>query len=343
MTRIRPRCSRPPPSCAASFATATPRATRARRSPSTSASETRCARSPTPSRGSGARSRGTRSTTARPRATAAATPRGRPPATRSPPTARARSHGDDHSPTARRAAQPARGGGHQRAAAATGALPARAARRGRTSRAAGSRTPRAPGDRLARGPARLTQPRPEERHRRFRHLNARRTMHEPISVGAPGVDPARPSGDPGLARAAAGRDQHAHAILRRHGIAGVAPTRLTLRAVGRLIDAQATADRVAGLDWTRITTPARALDPALRRAHARLGVDLDDPAVWTRRDDQRAALTRRLGLSDEQTDDLSRWALEQPAAFDADDLGCWRIASSTWLRLAAPPAPAGGD
>jgi hypothetical protein len=214
-------------------------------------------------------------------------------------------------------------------------------------------------------------------------------MHEPISVGAPGVDPARPSGDPGLARAAAdrepltrqaretdagrqllrcfprwrqaldhlrwaalvrlardepvdpndpdawaSRDQHAHAILRRHGIAGVAPTRLTLQAVGRLIDAQATADREAGLDWTRITTPARALDPALRRAHARLGIDLDDPAVWTRREDQRAALTRRLGLSDEQTDDLSRWALEQPAAFDADDLRCWRIASSTWLRLA---------
>ena len=108
----------------------------------------------------------------------------------------------------------------------------------------------------------------------------------------------------------AGRDQHAHAILRRHGITGVAPTRLTLQAIGRLIDAQASADRDAGLEWTRITTPAHALDTALRRAHARLGIDLDDPAVWTRRADQRAALARRLGLSDEQSDDVSRWALE---------------------------------
>jgi hypothetical protein len=62
-----------------------------------------------------------------------------------------------------------------------------------------------------------------------------------------------------------------------HGVTGVAPTRLTLQAVGRLIDAQADTDRDAGLDWTRITTPARALDPAPRRAHARLGVDLEDP------------------------------------------------------------------
>ena len=73
----------------------------------------------------------------------------------------------------------------------------------------------------------------------------------------------------------AGRDQHAHAILRRHGITGVAPTRLTLQAIGRLIDAQAAADREAGLDWTQITTAAGALDPALRRAHARLGHGAD--------------------------------------------------------------------
>ena len=31
---------------------------------------------------------------------------------------------------------------------------------------------------------------------------------------------------------------------------------------------------------------------------------------------------------------MSRWALEQPDAFDADDLRCWRIASPSWLRLA---------
>ena len=182
--------------------------------------------------------------------------------------------------------------------------------------------------------------------------NARRRMHEPIWIGAPDADLARPSAAPVLARAAAdreplarqargtnagrqllrcfprwrqaldhlrwaalvrltrdepidpndpdawaGRDQHAHAVLRRHGITGVAPARLTLQAIGRLIDAQAAADREAGLDWTRITTPARALDAALRRAHARLGIDLDEPAVWTRRADQRAALTRPRPLS----------------------------------------------
>ena len=219
-------------------------------------------------------------------------------------------------------------------------------------------------------------------------------MHEPIWVGAPDADPARPSPAP-LARAAAdreplarqaretdagrqllrcfprwrqaldhlrwaalvrlarnepvdpndpdtwaGRDQHAHAVLRRHGIGSVAPTRLTLAAVGRLIDAQAAADRDAGLDWTRVTAPARGLDAALRRAHAQLGIDLDDPSIWTRRADQRAALARRLGLSDDQTDDLSRWALDQPDAFDADDLRCWRIASHTWLRLADRQLPA---
>src|SRR4051794_26508804 len=148
--------------------------------------------------------------------------------------------------------------------------------------------------------------------------------------------------DPNHSDTWGGRDQHAHAVLRRHGIADVAPTRLTLQTVGRLIDAQAAADCAAGLDWTRVTAPGRTFDVALRRAHAPLGVDLDDPGVWTRRADQRAALARRLGLSENQTDDLSRWALEQPDAFDADDLRCWRIASRTWLRLAEQQLPAAG-
>ena len=125
------------------------------------------------------------------------------------------SRGDDQPPTARRAAQPARAGGHQRPAAAPGPLSARAARRGRTPRAAGSRAPRAPGARLARGPPRLTQPRLPGAPPRFRHLNARRTMHEPIWVGAPDADPARPSARaaraggrrPRAARAPSARDR----------------------------------------------------------------------------------------------------------------------------------------
>ena len=130
------------------------------------------------------------------------------------------------------------------------------------------------------------------------------------------------------------RDHHAQAILRRHGVTTIAATDLTLQAIARLIDGQAAADRAAGLDWSRVMVPARDLDTALARAHARLPIDLDEPAVWCQRADQRAALGRRLGLPDVQIDDLSRWALEQPCAFDGDDLRCWRIASSTWLRLA---------
>src|SRR3954451_23161235 len=51
------------------------------------------------------------------------------------------------------------------------------------------------------------------------------------------------------------RDQHAHAILRRHVVTGVTPTRLTFQPIARLIEAQAAADRAAALDWTRVTVP----------------------------------------------------------------------------------------
>ena len=146
--------------------------------------------------------------------------------------------------------------------------------------------------------------------------------------------------DPNDGDAWSSRDQHAHAILRRHGITRVAPTRLTLQAIGRLIDGQAAADRAAGLDWTRVTVPAHELDAPLARAHEQLPIDLDDPRVWCRRPDQRAALARRRGLPEHQIDDLSRGALEQPDAFDAEDLRCWRIASPTWLRLAEHRLPA---
>ena len=129
-------------------------------------------------------------------------------------------------------------------------------------------------------------------------------------------------------------DEHAQAVLRRHGLAQVHARRLQTSAIRALIDGQAHADRQAGLDWTTVTAPATRLDDALRRAHARLPIDLDDPRVWASRDDQRRALGRRLGVGDQQADDLSRWVLEQPEAFDPEDLRCWRIASATWLALA---------
>src|SRR3954449_7946855 len=129
-------------------------------------------------------------------------------------------------------------------------------------------------------------------------------------------------------------DAHARIVLRRHGITRLDSTRLTMEAVRTLIHGQARADRDAGLDWTRLAGPAARFDAALRRAHARLPIGLDDPAIYAYRDDQRRALAVRLGVAGEQAGDLSRWALSHPDAFEAGDLRCWRIASATWLGVA---------
>jgi hypothetical protein len=130
------------------------------------------------------------------------------------------------------------------------------------------------------------------------------------------------------------RDEHAQAVLRRHGLTGLSAGRLTMAAVTALIDGQARTDRDAGLDWTTVTVPAARLDERLRRAHARLPIALDDPAVYAHRDDQRRALADRLGIGRTQAGDLSRWVLAHPGAFDPGDLRCWRIGSPTWLELA---------
>ena len=136
-------------------------------------------------------------------------------------------------------------------------------------------------------------------------------------------------------------DAHAQIVLRRHGITGLDSTRLTMEAVRALIDGQARADRDAGMDWTRFDVPAAQLEAALRRAHARLPIALDDPAIYVYRDDQRRVLAARLGVPGEQAGDLSRWLLGHPDAFGAGDLRCWRIASATWLALAGEQLPAG--
>ena len=128
-------------------------------------------------------------------------------------------------------------------------------------------------------------------------------------------------------------DEHARAVLRRHGIT-LNPRHLTLAAIQALTDGQARADTDAGLDWTRITAPASRLDEKLRRAHAKLPVDLSDPAVFGDVGAQRRALAARLGLPGGQADDLSRWVLAHPDQFDAAQLRSWRIASPTWLAVA---------
>jgi len=131
------------------------------------------------------------------------------------------------------------------------------------------------------------------------------------------------------------RHAHAEAVLRRHGLARVNASRLTSAAVGALIEGQAQADRDAGIDWTTLAASNESeLDERLRRAHAQLPVNFEDPAVWAYRTDQRRVLAGGLRLPDEQADQLSRWVLATPDQFDPDDLRSWRIGSTTWLELA---------
>ena len=159
--------------------------------------------------------------------------------------------------------------------------------------------------------------------RAFEHLSwralARLANNEP-------VDP----NDPDAWRTT---DEHAQAVLRRHGIT-LNPRHLTLFAIQALTDSQARADADAGLDWTQITASASRLDDSLRRAHASLPIDLSDPTVFGDVGAQRRALATRLGLPTGQADDLSRWVLAHPDQFDPAQLRSWRIASPTWLAVA---------
>ena len=81
-----------------------------------------------------------------------------------------------------------------------------------------------------------------------------------LAVNRP-VDP----NDPDVWRS---RDEHAQAVLRRHGLAQLSAGRLTLAAINELIAGQARADRDAGLDWSTVTAPPAWLDERLRRANA---------------------------------------------------------------------------
>ncbi len=130
------------------------------------------------------------------------------------------------------------------------------------------------------------------------------------------------------------RDAHAQAVLHRHGLGKVSATRLSSAAIDGLIAGQARADREAGLDWSTAARPISSLDGRLREAHARLPIDLKDPAVWAYRVDQRRALAERLGLDTGVADELSRWVLAEPERFDPDDLRSWRIGSRAWLSVA---------
>ena len=140
--------------------------------------------------------------------------------------------------------------------------------------------------------------------------------------------------DPNRAATWLGRRAHAGAVLRRHGISKVDPFDLTLEACDTLISDQADADRAAGLDWTTVTAPARALDERLRAARATLAIDLDHPSSWVGIRAKRSALARRFGIAPEQAGELSRWVIAHPEQFDAGALPCWQVGSPTWLGLA---------
>jgi Helicase conserved C-terminal domain len=139
------------------------------------------------------------------------------------------------------------------------------------------------------------------------------------------------------------RDAHAQAILHRHGVGATSATRLTSSAITALIDGQAQADRDAGLDWTTVAIPPGLLDEALKSAHRRLPIALEDPDVWDYSLDQRRALAGRLGYDDRRADDLSRWVLAHPDAFEPADLRCWRIGSRSWFALAVEQLEPIGD
>ena len=160
--------------------------------------------------------------------------------------------------------------------------------------------------------------------RALEHLTARAL--DRLARNEP-VDP----NDPEIWRS---RDAHAQAVLHRHGLGKANATRLTSSAITALIDAQAHADRDAGLDWSTVTVPASLLDGRLARAHERLPIALEDPAVWAYALDQRRALAGRLGFDERRADDLSRWVLGHPDGFEPKDLRCWRIGSDSWLALA---------
>lgn len=140
--------------------------------------------------------------------------------------------------------------------------------------------------------------------------------------------------DPNAAETWTSDAARAHAVLRRHGITKDLVPRLTFGARERLVAGQQQADQDAGVDWSVVHDSFAALDVALRSAHATLPISLEDPGVWLRREDQRRAAGRGLGLADDQAGDLSRWALANAHQFDPGELRCWRIASPTWLALA---------
>jgi hypothetical protein len=129
----------------------------------------------------------------------------------------------------------------------------------------------------------------------------------------------------------------AHAVqgvLRRHGIDGVRPDRLTFSACERLLAGQVEADRAAGLDWTKVVAPASRMAEALRDATAQLPISLDDAGVWSFEEDKRRIVADRLGLSQHQSDDISNWTIRRGGDVDLDDLRAWQIGSDTWLQMA---------
>ena len=137
--------------------------------------------------------------------------------------------------------------------------------------------------------------------------------------------------DPGSWR---NESTHAAAVLRRHGLAKIDPYRLTRTAHLQLIDGQRDADQQAGIDWTVLHPAGNALSGLLRMANAVLPLDLDDPRTWDSVRYKRAAFARRTGLPEATSESVSRWVLDDPDAFDAEEPSSWEIGTRAWLDVA---------
>ena len=127
---------------------------------------------------------------------------------------------------------------------------------------------------------------------------------------------------------------HATGVLRRHAITHVDAHKLTAAARDALASGQRRADEAAGIDWQTLHDEPNSIDAAVRAATTTLPIDLADPAAWRWPEDQRRVLADRVGIDADRADELSRWALAHPGAFDAGQLRCWRIGSGSWLALA---------
>ncbi len=125
-------------------------------------------------------------------------------------------------------------------------------------------------------------------------------------------------------------EDHATFLLRRHG-QSLHGDRLVKEARETLITEQARIDDISGLDWCDADDSAFAR--ALADANAQgLPIDLDAVEVWSYLGDRRVVAAKKLGISSEEIEDLSRWAVDHLATVDLNDPTAWRVGCRRWAQ-----------